>query len=91
MDLSKVKLFITLLATKAPAFLSVLDSLLDNLEGKPLVMAYLKANYPNIVKYEAEAHEAINFLLALAGTAPDHAGELVETLHAMESAAAPTA
>lgn len=92
MDLSKVKLFITLLATKAPAFLQLLDTLLDNLEGRPVVMAYLTKNYPNLVKYESEAHEAINFLLAMTGVAPDQVGEVLDTLKAMETtAAAPAA
>ncbi len=88
MDLSKVALFITTLAGKAPALLKLLDTLLDGIEARPGVMAYLNAKFPNVVKYEKEAHEAINFLLALEGADPAQAGEALTTLHAMEAAAA---
>lgn len=88
MDITKVKAFLALLATKSVALLTLLDSLLNKMEANPKVMTFLNAHFPGLVKYEKEAHVAIDMLIALEGVPVADAGELVDTLHAMNSVGA---
>lgn len=88
LDLDKLKQFVVILIGKSNTVLTFLDAAFTKGEANAEFMKFLGLYLPNVAKFEAEAHRAIRFILALEGlgVTPADAGELVATLHAMESA-----
>jgi hypothetical protein len=88
LDIDKLKQYVTILIGKSNALLTFLDTVFTKGEANAGFMTFLGQYLPNVAKFEAEAHRAIKFILALegAGVPAAEAGELVATLHAMESA-----
>ena len=88
LDIEKLKQYVVILIGKSNALLTFLDAAFTKGEANAEFMKFLGQYLPNVAKFEAEAHRAIKFILALEGlgATPEQAGELVATLHAMESA-----
>jgi hypothetical protein len=88
LDLDKLKQFVVILIGKSNTVLTFFDAVFTKGEANADFMKFLAQDLPNVAKFEAEAHRAIKFILALEGlgATPEQAGELVATLHAMESA-----